>query len=101
MGLNRSEVLLLEYVQGHADERHHWQAKVQAIARTTRNKHEAAAALAIELRNYFRERTDSVKELGGIVRRENLENAMMRNLAEYLLQLWMPLSERTFSAKKI
>jgi hypothetical protein len=92
MGLNRSEELILEYVQKNPDERHHWIGKVQTLSKSMRDKHDLASALEAELRRYYEERTQSVKTLKLLVERNGITRATMRNLAEYLVQIWGPVA---------
>jgi hypothetical protein len=56
MSLNQSEQMVFDYVQGHAEERQHWQEKVRQIVRVARDPHAAASSVEAELWRYYRER---------------------------------------------
>jgi hypothetical protein len=91
VSLNRAELLVFEYLQRKADERHHWQAKVRALAAGHAvDPHAAAVALDTELWRYYEERSRVAEPFRQRVRDEGLRRTSMRNLAEHLLRLWAP-----------
>jgi hypothetical protein len=99
MGLNRSEELIWGYVQTNPEERQHWKGKVQTLAKAKRDRHELAGAVESELRRYFDERCHAVKSLGEKVRLDGLQRSSMRNLAEYLLQVWAPIAPKSSASE--
>jgi hypothetical protein len=95
MSLNRSEQEVYGYIHGNRDERQYWEQKVRAFAQMHTNRYSAAAVLDTELRRYCAERSpfiSAVREAtaGGTV--------SMRNLAEYLLRMWVPEPKKTKEA---
>ena len=89
MSLNRSEQMIFDYVQSHPDERQFWTHKVQKTAAGAVDDHTAAVQLEIELWRYFEERSGVASPFREVARREGLRRTSMRNLAEYLLRLWV------------
>ena len=89
MSLNRSEQRLFDYVQRHAEERHHWTAKVQKLAAAEPDPHVAARSLEGELWRYYEERSTHVPALRDAARLEGQQRTSMKNLAEHLLRLWV------------
>lgn len=90
MSLNRSEQMVLDYLQSHSEERHYWLEKVRRTSASSTDEHEAASSLQRELWNYFQERSAVVEPFKGAAHREGVQRTSMRNLAEYLLRLWAP-----------
>jgi len=90
MSLNRTEQLLFDYVQKNPDERHHWQEKVRALAKTAPDGHRAAVLLDAELWRYFEERSRVAQPFLDLARRDGVCRISFRNLAEYLLRVWLP-----------
>jgi hypothetical protein len=88
MSLNRSEQRVYDYLQTHADERHHWQDKVQKAMATSADEHAAALQLAGELWRYQVERSEVVPVFREAAQREGLQRTSMKNLAEFLIRLW-------------
>jgi len=88
MSLNRSEQLLFEYVQGHADERQYWQDKVRQIVQTAGDPHAVAVTLDAALWEYYRERGNVVPIFKQAIAREGLSRVSLRNLAEYWIRVW-------------
>ena len=87
MSLNRSEQMVFDYVQAHAEERRFWEYKVQAVAAGAVEEHAAAAELERELWSYFEERSrvaSPFRELAA----QGLRRVSLRNLAELWLRLW-------------
>ena len=89
MSLNRSEQRIFDYIGSNPEERHYWQNKVQTIARDVVDPHLAAGRIDAELWNYYRERSGVVPELRAAAQREGSARTSMKNLAEYLLRLWV------------
>jgi len=89
MSLNRTEQRLFDYVERHLEERHYWQNKVQRIAAGNVDPHAAAHQLEAELWHYYRERAGVVAEFKEVAQREGLARTSMKNLAEYLIRLWV------------
>ncbi len=90
MSLNRSEQMILDYVQLHVDERQFWQDKVRSIGKASASDHDAASEVEGELWQYFVERSRVVEPFKGCAQRDGLKRISMRNLAEYWLRMWMP-----------
>ncbi len=89
MSLNRTEQMLFDYVQHHPDERQHWSGKVLSITARVPDRHAAATELEGDLWRYFEERSAVVEPFRSLARREGLQRTSLRNLAEYLLRLWV------------
>lgn len=89
MSLNRSEQAIFDYWERHVDERHFWQEKVRQVARESRDDPAAAVRLEAELWSYYVERSGVVEPFRSLAAREGLARTSMRNLAEYLLRLWV------------
>jgi len=90
MSLNRSEQMVLDYLQSHSEERHYWLEKVRRTSASSVDEHEAAIALEREFWSYFAERSAVAEPFKSTARREGIQRMSMRNLAEYLLRLWAP-----------
>jgi hypothetical protein len=88
MSLNRCEQRIFDYLQGHPEERHYWQGKVQTVCRNARDDHGAIAQLEPELWRYYRERSDVAQPFKDAARHEGLARTSMKNLAELLVRLW-------------
>jgi len=88
MSLNRYEQRVFDYLQGHPEERHHWQEKFQRVAKAAGDEHVAAMQLESELWRYYQERSEVVAVFKDAARHEGLARISMRNLAELLLRLW-------------
>lgn len=88
MSLNRCEQMVFDYLQGHPDERHHWQGKVRAAVQASADSHVAADRLQADLWQYVVERSAVAEPFRGVAVREGLRRTSMRNLAEYLIRLW-------------
>jgi hypothetical protein len=89
MSLNRCEQIIFDYLQKHKDERQFWQEKVRNETKCAPDDHAAADRLQAELWRYFEERSAVVEPFRGMVSREGLRRTSMRNLAEYLIRLWI------------
>jgi len=89
VSLNRTEQRVFDYIQGHAEERHYWQNKVQSIAAALVEPHAAAHRLESELWHYYKERSAVVRDFRDAVAREGLARTSMKNLAEHFLRLWV------------
>ena len=88
MSLNRSEQRVYDYLQGHKEERHYWQGKVQSLCRQVPDEHAAAAQLAADLWRYYEERSAVAEPFKTAARLEGRQKTSMRNLAELLIRLW-------------
>lgn len=88
MSLNRSEQMVLDYVNVHPDERQFWMDKVRAMTRSCADHHEAALVLEGDLWAYYLERAQVVEPFRGTVLREGTRRTSMRNLADYWCRLW-------------
>ncbi len=88
MSLNRCEQRIFDYINGHPEERHYWQSKVQTVCRSAGDDHAAAAQLATELWRYYEERSAVVASFKDAARLEGLKRTSMKNLAELLVRLW-------------
>lgn len=89
MSLNRSEQRVFDYLQGHQEERQYWLNKVHVIATENADLHQAANRLDSELWRYYQERAAVVREFREAVQQEGIQRTSMKNLAEYLLRLWV------------
>ncbi len=88
MSLNRCEQQVFDYLEGHPEERHHWQVKFQAVAKAAGDDHVAVARLEPELWHYYEERSAVASPFKETVQREGLHRTSMKNLAELLIRLW-------------
>ncbi|MFA6288831.1 MAG: hypothetical protein WC661_15730 [Opitutaceae bacterium] len=98
MSLNRAEQMVFDYVQGHPDEKRHWQDKVGKISAGARDPHDAAITLEEELWRYYEERSAVASPFREIAQREGLRRISLRNLSEYLLRVWAPVKAKLKSA---
>ena len=89
VSLNRSEQQIFEYIETNRDERHFWEYKVRDFASKFADLSEAASLIESELWRYYVERSGVVPELKRMAEREGLHRMSMRNLADYLLRLWV------------
>lgn len=89
MSLNASEQMIFDYMQGHPDERHYWLQKVQKTCAQSVDDFEAARLLELDLWRYFEERSAVASPFKEVARREGIRRTSMRNLAEYLVRLWV------------
>ncbi len=100
MSLNRSEQRIFDYVQSHPEERHFWQAKVRAAAKSEPDDFAAVARLEPELWRYHEERSAVVATLRDAARFEGAGRTSMKNLAELLVRLWVePRPKKKTAAK--
>jgi hypothetical protein len=88
MSLNRCEQRIFDYINGHPEERHYWQSKVQTVCRSAGDDHAATARLEPELWRYYEERSAVAPVFKEAVRHEGLRRTSMKNLAELLVRLW-------------
>lgn len=101
MSLNRAEQTLFDYIQGHAEERHHWQMKVrEAMVALPKDApvHGTASHLAEELWQYHQERCTAGIVLDNRFLTKGMPKISMRNLAEYLMRVWGPEPRRIRAA---
>ena len=89
MSLNRCEQRVFDYLQGHPEERHYWQAKFQQAAKAAADDHVAVVRLEPELWRYYEERSAVAAPFKEIAQREGLQRTSMKNLAELLIRLWI------------
>jgi hypothetical protein len=94
MSLNRTEQMVLDYLQSHSEERHYWLEKVRRTSASSADEHEIASSLERDLWSYFEERSAVAEPFKGVARREGIKRTSMRNLAEYLLRLWAPRAKK-------
>ncbi|MDB6167867.1 MAG: hypothetical protein JWM88_731 [Verrucomicrobia bacterium] len=92
MSLNRCEQRVSDYLLTHPEEKRFWQGKVQKLSAPNSDPHAVATRLEAELWHYYKERSEIVPAFREAVRHEGLQRTSMRSLAEYLLQLWIPVS---------
>jgi hypothetical protein len=88
VSLNRSEQITFDYLQGHPEERRHWQDKVQGAVKAAPDEHAAALRLEGDLWAYYVERSGVAEPFRGLAAREGLGRMSMRNLADHLIRLW-------------
>lgn len=89
MSLNRSEQMVFDYLQRHTEERQYWQEKVRAEVGRSPDDRAAADRLQGELWRYYVERSAVAAPFREVAQREGLQRTSMRNLAEYLIRLWV------------
>jgi hypothetical protein len=89
MSLNRAELVLYDYIRSHPDERQHFEHKVRAIVAGADEAAKAVARLDSELWRYFEERRTLVPALHGAVPSSGPQRTSMKNLAEFLIRLWI------------
>lgn len=94
MSLNRCEQLLFDYIEHHPEERQYWLHKVRSTSGGDLSSHHLAERLDAELWSYFIERASVVPLLREYARVEGATRTSMRNLAEYLVRLWIPSRPR-------
>jgi hypothetical protein len=93
MSLNRSEQQVLAYIQRNPEERHYWEQKVRAVAVAEADVHAASLVLDAQLWGYVQERARVVaefREYGPMPGSATAKRISLRNLAEYLLRMWLP-----------
>ncbi|MFT3782689.1 MAG: hypothetical protein QM790_11800 [Nibricoccus sp.] len=90
VSLNRCEQQIFEYIGINPEERHFWEQKVRAFAANNADLSDAAVRIDAELWRYFLERAGVVPQFKQVVEQEGTRRVSMRNLAEYLLRLWVP-----------
>lgn len=100
MSLNHTEETLFEYLRSHAEERHYWEAKVQAAMGKSSDSHAVSTSLALELWQYLEERSRSVPVLCEAGPREPGARISLRNLAEYMMRIWGPIRVANRSRSK-
>jgi hypothetical protein len=88
MSLNRSEQLIYDYIQSSPDERHHWFAKVQALAKESADTPSAVARIDSELWRYYLERSEVAPAFMAAARAYGTKRVSLKNLAEHLVRLW-------------
>ncbi len=88
MSLNRSEQILFDYLQRHADERQHLQNKVRAIVAGLPDVAAAVARIDSELWRYYEERSAVAPAFVEAARAHGLKRTSMKNLAEHLVRIW-------------
>ena len=88
MSLNRSEQRTFDYLQGHPEERQYWQDKVRGFAAQLPID-AAATQIEAELWRYYEERSAVAEPFRQAARAEGLRRTSMRNLAEFLIRLWI------------
>jgi hypothetical protein len=90
MSLNSSEQMVFDYLRGHPEERQYWVNKVQKTSGASAGDADAARLLETELWRYFEERSGVVSPFREAARQTGgLKRTSMKNLAEYLLRLWV------------
>ncbi|MEO6001644.1 MAG: hypothetical protein ABIZ04_16950 [Opitutus sp.] len=89
MSLNAREQMVFDYVQSHPEERHYWLEKVQKTCRAAQDDFDAARMLELDLWRYFEERSAVAAPFKEVAAREGVRRTSMRNLAEYLVRLWV------------
>jgi hypothetical protein len=88
MSLNRSEQLIYDYIQSSPDERHHWFAKVQAIAKESADTPSSVARIDSELWRYYLERSEVAPVFIAAARAFGTKRVSLKNLAEHLMRMW-------------
>ncbi|MBI5691740.1 MAG: hypothetical protein HZC55_16775 [Verrucomicrobia bacterium] len=99
MSLNRCEQRLYDYLQAQKEERHYWEQKLHAAAKIYPSPHELVARLEPELWRYYLERSEVAAPFKDAVRHEGRQRTSMKNLAEFLVRLWVPSVGRRRTAR--
>jgi hypothetical protein len=89
MSLNPSEQRVFDYLRDHPEERHFWIGKVQTVCRQAENDIAAVARLEPELWRYYEERSRVASPFQEAARVEGLKRTSMKNLAEFMVRLWV------------
>ena len=89
MSLNRVEQVFFDYLSQRAEERQYWQEKVRRLMAKDGVTHYSIMALERDLWGNFVERSQMVPALKDWVRHHGSAKTSMRNLAEYLVRLWV------------
>jgi hypothetical protein len=89
MSLNRCEQVFFDYLSQRAEERQYWQEKVRRLGADEAVSHSAIMALERDLWAAFTERSQVVPTLRQWVQIHGAARTSMRNLAEYLVRLWV------------
>jgi hypothetical protein len=90
MSLNRLEQLTADYLEGHPDERQHWQAKVRTLGANEADPHDVAVRLERELWAYVVERSGVAAPFRAFAAHAGLKRTSLRNLAELMIRQWLP-----------
>jgi hypothetical protein len=98
MSLNRSEQALYEYIRSHPEERQHFADKVRAIVAASAETAQAVARIDTELWRYYEERSAVVPVFREEVIKFGLRRTSMKNLAEYLVRMWIEAKPKKPSA---
>ena len=94
MSLNRYELLLLDYVQAHPDEKRYWKERVLEVDKLPLLREQIVIELNAQLWSYFEERSRHESPFRDIVMHEGTGKISMLNLSEYLLATWPPPKPR-------
>jgi hypothetical protein len=89
MSLNRSEQALYDYIRGHAEERQYLQHKVRVISSESDDVGKAVARIDMELWRYYEERGAAEPSFREDLRVHGPKRISMKNLAEYLVRMWI------------
>jgi hypothetical protein len=89
MSLNRSEQTLYDYIRANAEERQYLQHKVRAISSESADVAKAVARIDLELWRYYMERSAVVPAFRDGSADNGARRTSMKNLAEYLLRMWV------------
>lgn len=101
MSLNQSEQMIFDYVQRHPEERQYWVEKVRKTSVAFPDDHAAATALEPDLWRYFQERSSVVSPFKDFAQNAGLRRVSMKNLAEYLLRLWVAPRPKKTTARVV
>jgi hypothetical protein len=102
MSLNRCEQAFFDYLSQRAEERQYWQEKVRRLGGGNDLSHSSIMALERDLWAGFTERSQVVPALRQWVQTHGSARTSMRNLAEYLVRLWVtPKPKNPLSVKSV
>ena len=94
MSLNRNEQYLFDYIEANKEEGQYWRAKVQSVSIKNIDAHDTATQLEGDLWAYYLERAQGAPKFAAGMPSRDLRRTSMRNLAEYLLRLWVQVKPR-------
>jgi hypothetical protein len=89
MSLNRTEQAIYDYMGRHPEERQYIHDKVRALAAGAEDTPKAVSRIDAELWRYCEERSSVVPALREAARLYGIRRTSMKNLAEFLIRLWI------------
>lgn len=89
MSLNRVEQAIHDYIKRHPEERQYIHDKVRSLVAGCDEAPRAVARIEAELWRYYEERSAIVAALREAARAQGTQRTSMKNLAEFLIRLWV------------